>query len=119
MSRHVPFDGSHWDPRKLRAIREFGWFRQHEPEMMQDANDRESNALRKKIAAERAAVLASAAIRRCPYCATDMQEKNAGEFSILECPLCRGIFVQEKDIETALESASNRRRFLRFLGGRP
>jgi hypothetical protein len=26
--------GEHWDPRKLRRIREDGWFRQHEAEMI-------------------------------------------------------------------------------------
>ena len=36
--------GEHWDPRKLRRIREDGWFRQHEAEMIAAARQKRARA---------------------------------------------------------------------------
>ena len=37
--------GEHWDPRKLRRIREDGWFRQHEAEMIAAARQKRARAV--------------------------------------------------------------------------
>jgi hypothetical protein len=36
--------GERWDTRRLRRVREDGWFRQHEPEMIEEARKRVARA---------------------------------------------------------------------------
>ncbi|HKD16334.1 MAG TPA: hypothetical protein VKG23_00605 [Thermoanaerobaculia bacterium] len=44
--------GEHWDPRKLRRIREDGWFRQHEAELIAAVRQKRGRAVTAAKSAE-------------------------------------------------------------------
>ena len=89
------FDGSHWDTRLLRRVREGGWFRQHESELIRDA-------LRRRAALSAAEAEARRRSGRypCPKCgslATSLQER--GGVLVGECATCGWIFVERGDLD--------------------
>jgi len=92
---HHDFDGSHWDTRLLRRVREGGWFRQHEAEMIRDA-------LRRR--AEHTAADAEARQRSgrypCPKCGSESTSLRArGGVLVGECAGCGWLFVERGDLE--------------------
>jgi hypothetical protein len=44
MRRPHEFDGSHWDTAKIRRVREYGWFRQNEGRLLEEARKRREAA---------------------------------------------------------------------------
>jgi len=89
------FDGSHWDTRRLRRVREAGWFRQHEAELIREAMRR-----RPRLSAAAADAQRREGRYRCPKCGNDSAHLQSREgLAVGECPACGWILVDRADIE--------------------
>jgi ribosomal protein L37AE/L43A len=112
-----PPDGSHWDTAELRRDREYGWFRQHEAELIEQARRRraEAEALRKASEEQRAR---DSHRGHCPRCGASMQTDRIEEIEIDKCPSCEGIFFDRGELEAVLLRHDTRRRgfFRKLLG---
>jgi hypothetical protein len=109
----------HWDSAEIRREREFGWFRQHEAEMMEEARRRrlEANRARQDAASE-----ADRAEHRgrCPKCGDRMTGDLIEEIAVERCPSCEGMFFDRGELETLLlRHDGHRRGFFRRLLGFP
>lgn len=92
---HHDFDGSHWDTRKLRRVREAGWFREHEAELIRDAGRR-----RAELQAASAESYRLSGRYRCPKCGRESTAlRSIGGVTVGECSSCGWIFVERGDIE--------------------
>lgn len=102
---HHGFDGTHWDTRLLRRVREGGWFRQHEAEMIRDALRR-----RAEISAAEAEARRRSGRYPCPKCgnpATSLRFR--GGVLVGECPACDWLFVERGDLERLVAELTARR----------
>jgi Transcription factor zinc-finger len=118
MRRHLPYDGSHWDTQKLRRAREFGWFRQHEAELMETARRRHEMADHTRRSVEVDELLRKARGRPCPRCGAEMTQREVEGVEVLGCPACSGFFLERDDLEhVLLAHDAHRRGFLRRLLG--
>lgn len=102
---HRDFDGTHWDTRLLRRVREGGWFRQHESELIRDA-------LRRR--AEHSAAEAEARQRSgrypCPKCGSEATSLRArGGVLVGECSACGWLFVERGDLDRLVAELTGRR----------
>ena len=88
------FDGSHWDTRRLRRVREAGWFRQHELELIREATRRRAANLAAEAESRR-----RAGRYRCPKCGRDTTLRSIGEIPIGKCAACGWIHVERDDLE--------------------
>ena len=89
------FDGSHWDTRTLRKVREAGWFRQHEAELIRDARRRRVELLAASEESRR-----RTGRYRCPKCGRDSASlRSLGGVTVGECAACGWIFVERGDLE--------------------
>ncbi len=88
------FDGSHWDTRTLRKVREAGWFRQHEAELIRDATRRRAEG---RAAAAESRRLAGSC--RCPKCGRDTTLRAIGDIAVGKCAGCGWIHVERGDLE--------------------
>jgi TFIIB-like protein len=89
-------DGSHWDTAKLRRAREFGWFKQHEAELIQAARDRQS-----------AGSPAHGIPDRCPACGHEMIRRDEVEgIPVAECRVCDWIAVDHDQLDKLLARSS-------------
>lgn len=127
------FDGSHWDPRKIRRVREYGWFREHEAEMIDAARRRKAAAAaaeaeRKRrnlvgralalVGPETDAEPSRAAVRRrCPRCGAEMRPSLIGGLETDACAACQGVFLDRGALMHLLGYDVRRRSFLRRLLG--
>jgi hypothetical protein len=106
-----------WDSDEIRKEREYGWFREHEKELLE-------NARRKRIEAEQARAAAAAAAEwaaqsgRCPRCGASMATTRIEDVEVDKCPSCEGIFFDRGELETVLlRHDAHRRGFFRRLLG--
>lgn len=129
------FDGSHWDPRKIRRVREYGWFKEHEAEMIDAARRRAAasaadaaernrrNVVARALAlvgpeADRDAEPSLAAVRRkCPRCGAEMKPSLIGSLETDECSACQGVFLDRGALTHLLGYDARRRSFLRRMLG--
>jgi len=89
------FDGSHWDTRRLRRVREAGWFRQHEAELIRDAIRR-----RARLSSAAAEALRREGHYRCPKCGSESALLRSRDgLAVGECPACGWIFVDRAGLE--------------------
>ena len=89
------FDGTHWDTRRLRRVREAGWFRQHEAELISEASRRRAKLLDADAEAYR-----RSGRYRCPKCGqVSTALRSLGGVTVGECAACGWIFVERSDIE--------------------
>ncbi len=107
MSRtpHHEFDGSHWDTRLLRRVREGGWFRGHEAELIRDALRR-----RAEVSAAEAESRRRSGRYPCPKCgslATSLRAR--GGVTVGECSECGWLFVERGDLERIVSELTGRR----------
>lgn len=118
MSPHSRSDGKHWDPAEIRQEREFGWFREHEAELIENARRRriEAEEARRRIEAKGTAPAPSA--RLCPNCARAMAADRIEGVEVEKCPSCEGFFFDRGELETVLlRHDAHRRGFFRRLLG--
>ena len=109
--------GSHWDTEEIRREREFGWFRQHEAEMIERARlrRREAEALQRASQPDQTR---EAQPDRCPNCGTGMQHDRIEDIEVDKCPSCEGIFFRRGELEEVLlRHDAHRRGFFRKLLG--
>jgi len=113
------FDGSNWDTRRIRRIRESGWFSQNEARMTEAAR-------RQRAAVENKRHTAEVEFERlkhwhkCPNCGGDMELKTIEEVGVTECGSCAGIFFDRGELEELLlKHEEHRRGFFRRLLGFP
>jgi hypothetical protein len=93
MKRHT-LDGSRWDARKIRRVREFGWFRQHEAELMEAARQRRAESWRLNPSS------------RCPRCGGATAPRNAIEgVAVRDCTACGWISVDRAQLEALLAAS--------------
>ena len=113
------FDATHWDPRKIRRAREFGWFRQNEARMIAAARQKRADAEKKRKSAE-AEQRRLAHWRKCSRCGGDMKLKTIEGVEVEECVSCRGVFFHRGELEQILLKHDEHRRsfFRRLLGFR-
>lgn len=89
------FDGTHWDTRRLRRVREAGWFRQHEADLIREAGRR-----RDRLLAAAAESYRRSGRYRCPRCGqVSTALRSLGGLTVGECHACGWIFVERGDIE--------------------
>ncbi|MGH9366566.1 MAG: zf-TFIIB domain-containing protein [Thermoanaerobaculia bacterium] len=103
--RRPDLTGEHWNTEKLRREREYGWFRQHEPELIEAARQRRKlleEAAQKRRAAEAAAALEGARRRPCPACGAQMRPHTISGTQADRCPACEGIFLDKNELELLL-----------------
>jgi hypothetical protein len=118
MRRHLPYDGSHWNAEKVRRAREFGWFRQHEAELMDAARRRREMTDRTRQSKEIEEALRHARTRPCPKCGDQMTQRSVEGVEVLGCPTCSGFFFDRDDLEhVLLAHDAHRRGLLRRLIG--
>lgn len=122
MSPHSTSDGRHWDPAEIRREREFGWFREHEAELIENARRRriEAGEARKRIEAQAAgkSTTGASAARLCPNCSRPMAADRIEGVEIEKCPSCEGFFFDRGELETVLlRHDAHRRGFFRRLLG--
>ena len=111
-------DGTHWDTEKLREAREFGWFRQHEAEMIAVARRKRAEAEAKRRAAAEAEFLRLAPWKKCSGCGGEMASKSVEGVAVLECRTCEGFFFERGELELMLlRHDEHRRGFFRGLLG--
>ncbi|HTR04497.1 MAG TPA: hypothetical protein VMN82_15005 [Thermoanaerobaculia bacterium] len=93
-------DGGNWDPRQWRRVREFGWFRQHEAELIAEAR-------RKRLEAENQRRAEAIRSRRyeCPNCHRMATLHSLGEVDFGRCDACGWIFVDRVGLERRLSDA--------------
>lgn len=106
MSRtpRLDFDGSHWDTRLLRRIREGGWFRQHESELIRDALRRRS-----EVSAAEAEARRRTGRYPCPKCGSEATSlKSRGGVMVGECSSCGWIFVERGDLDRLVAELTGR-----------
>ncbi len=88
------FDGSHWDTRRLRRVREAGWFRQHEPEMIREA------IRRRTVATAAASDWSADGPSRCPKCGSrKVTLRTRGGVRVGECDSCGWLFVDRGSLD--------------------
>jgi hypothetical protein len=111
------FDGSHWDTRRIRRIREFGWFRQNEARMIDEARQRRTAAEAKRRSNETEARRLRH-WQKCPACGGDMRSQTIEGVGVHECRSCEGIFFDRDELEQVLLAHDAHRRgfFRRLLG---
>ncbi len=128
-------DGSHWDPRKIRRVREYGWFKEHEAEMIDAARrrsaadaaaaaERKRQNLKARALAlvgpeeEEAVEPSRAAVRRqCPRCGAEMKPSLIGGLETDECTSCQGVFLDRGALMHLIGHDARRRSFFRRLLG--
>ena len=116
--RHGEADGTHWDTEKLREAREFGWFRQHEAEMIEAARRKRAEAEANRRAAVAAQFLRPPHWKECPGCGGEMAPKSVEGVDVLECRTCEGFFFERGELELMLlRHDEHRRGFFRGLLG--
>jgi len=109
--------GLRWDTAEIRREREFGWFRQHEAELIEEARRRRREAQARESAA-RMAKLRADEPWRCPRCRTEMQRDRIEDIEVEKCPSCQGIFFRRGELEEVLlRHDAHRRGFFRQLLG--
>jgi len=111
-----------WDSAKVRRQREYGWFRQHEAELIERARrsrerGEESEERRREAEAE---TLLKGPAGKCPKCGTDLFYGRIESAPARKCPGCRGTFLEADDLELLLLAHDEGRRwfFRRYPGTR-
>ena len=109
--------GQHWDTAEIRREREFGWFRQHEAELIEQARQRRREA-RAVEQASHPEETRQAPPQRCPRCGTEMESDRIEGIDVEKCPSCEGIFFRRGELEEVLlRHDAHRRGFFRKLLG--
>jgi ribosomal protein L37AE/L43A len=110
------FSGVSWDTQKIRRIREFGWFLQHEADMIEEARQRSTEAVRRR----REAILREplAGLRLCPLCGREVTAPPIEDTGVFQCGACGGFFFDrggtgEIRLETRGRRGATRREALR------
>lgn len=118
MSRHGETDGMHWDAERLREVREDGWFRQHEAELIEEGGRKRARDERRRRDAARAELLHFTYWHKCPTCGDEMTFREFEAVKVLECPTCKGSFFDRGALEKVLLQHDTRRHgfFRRLLG---
>jgi hypothetical protein len=117
MKRPREFDGMHWDSEAIRREREYGWFLEHEEELIKKARE-------KRLEAKRARETEESEKRRllhwrmCPECGSELHVETIEDVDAAKCAGCEGIFFNRGDLETLLMRHDEHRRgfFRRLLG---
>jgi hypothetical protein len=90
------FSGVSWDTKKIRRIREFGWFLQHEADMIEAARQRRTvEAQRRRDALVRELF---AGRRLCPLCRREVVASPIEDTGVLQCAACGGFFFDRGDV---------------------
>lgn len=108
-----------WDARKIRRVREFGWFRQNEGQLIEAARRRRAEADEKRRSAE-ADMLRRAESHKCLRCGGDIRSKAIDDVQVEECVSCAAICVDHAALERLLtEHEAHRHGFpQRLIGNR-
>jgi len=109
------YDGQHWDTAKIRRAREYGWIRQNESLLIEEARRR--TTLSERTARNKLAeALRSPLERKCPRCGGPMRAESTEGVDVQRCPVCRGIFFGPGQLEDFLtRHDAQRRGFVRRL----
>lgn len=118
VSRHGETDGMHWDAERLREVREDGWFRRHEAELIEEAGRKRAQVEKRRRDAARAELLHFTYWHKCPTCGDEMTSREFETVKVLECATCEGFFFDRGGLEKLLlRHDSQRRGFFRRLPG--
>jgi ribosomal protein S27AE len=113
---------SNWDSAKIRKQREYGWFRQHEPELIdraRQARSRLEESERQRLQTEAEALLEGPA-GKCPKCGADLVFGRIEGAPVRKCPACNGVFLEANKLELLLLAHDEGRRwFFRRYPGSP
>jgi hypothetical protein len=114
LRRFGRFSGVSWDTQKIRRIREFGWFLQHEADMIEAARQRRTNAARRRRDAVVRDLLAG--VRICPLCRRQVTAPPIEDTGVLQCASCGGFFFDRGGVgQLRLEPRRRREAPMRFL----
>jgi hypothetical protein len=106
-----------WDSARIRRQREYGWFRGHEAEMIEEAREKR-RAERQRLENEETEQLRKLHWKKCPNCGHDMKDQVIEEVHTDACTYCQGIFFRRGELETLLmRHAEHQRGFFRNLLG--
>jgi Zn-finger nucleic acid-binding protein len=106
-----------WDPARIRRQREYGWFRSHEAEMIEEARLKREAELRRQRE-EETGRLRTLHLNHCPECGQTMHPKPIDGLEVRQCKNCEGIFFHRGDLETLLlRHEEHQRGFFRNLLG--
>ena len=111
------FTGMKWDSEAIRREREYGWFLEHEEELIKKAREERREARRARESAE-SEKRRELHWRKCPECGSDLHVETIEEVDAAKCAACEGIFFNRGDLETLLLRHDEHRRgfFRRLLG---
>src|SRR4029453_2992521 len=117
MKRPREFAGMKWDSEGIRREREYGWFLEHEEELIKKARARrlEARRARETAESEKERLLHW---RKCPECGIDLHVETIEGGEAAKWAGCEGIFFNRGDLETLLLRHDEHRRgfFRRLLG---
>jgi hypothetical protein len=82
------FHGVSWDTQKIRRIREFGWFLQHEADMIDAARQKSAERARREADLRKRPARA----RRCPICGREVTAPPIEDTGVSQCEVCGGFF---------------------------
>jgi hypothetical protein len=109
--------GMKWDSEAIRRDREYGWFLDHEKDLIEKARARrlEAKRARETAESEKQRLLHW---RKCPECGVDLHVETIEGVDAAKCAECEGIFFNRGDLETLLLRHDEHRRgfFRRLLG---
>jgi hypothetical protein len=90
-----------WNAAVIRREREFGWFRQNERELIEQARKRrlEVEEARRQADARTSRELHW---RRCPHCGGQMAPEVIEGTVVEKCAGCGGIFLERRDLDKVL-----------------
>jgi hypothetical protein len=117
MKRPREFSGMKWDSEAIRREREYGWFLDHEKELIEKARTRrlEAKRARENAESEKRRLLHW---KKCPECGLDLHVETIEGVDAAKCAGCEGIFFNRGELETLLLRHDEHRRgfFRRLLG---
>jgi len=117
VSRFHPSAGAHWDTEEIRREREFGWIRQNEAQMIEEARARRRAAQRAETG-EETERRRRQHWKKCPRCGNDMHTETIDGVDVEQCASCEGIFFRRGELEELiLRHDQQRRGFFRQLLG--
>ena len=117
MKRPHEFTGMKWDSEAIRREREYGWFLEHEEELIKTAQAKrlEAKRARETEESEERRLLHW---RRCPECGSDLHVETIEGVDAAKCSGCEGVFFNRGELERLLLRHDEHRRgfFRRLLG---
>jgi hypothetical protein len=95
LRRSGRFSGGTWDSQKIRRIREFGWFLEHEADMIEAARRRVKAERVRRQAELRERLVRS---RLCPACGRRVKAPPIEDTGVSQCADCGAFFFDHGEV---------------------